>query len=242
MDRKTVVLEQEKLVKKIFAVNPHTVEVLRSSFPYAIVWSQQNLPAILHMTHNSEEEGHGLADVLFGDYSPAGRLNQTWPTGDAQLPPMMDYNIRHGRTYMYSKEKPLYAFGYGLSYTAFEYEDLSLNAPSVKADGKVDVTVKVKNSGKRASDEVVQMYVQHLGSAVERPQLELKSFERVHIEPGAEKNVVLELNPRDLAYWDPALHAWRVEKESVRILAGGSSDKLPVHAALQIETSGEFKP
>jgi beta-glucosidase len=242
MDRKTIVLEQEELVKKIFAVNPHTVEVLRSSFPYAIIWSQQNLPAILHMTHSSEEEGHGLADVLFGDYSPAGRLNQTWPTGDAQLPPMMDYNVRHGRTYMYSKEKPLFAFGYGLSYTTFEYEDLSLSAPSVKADGKVDVTVKVKNTGKRASDEVVQLYVQHLGSSVERPQLELKSFERVHIEPGAERSVVLELKPRDLAYWDSALHAWRLEKESVRILAGGSSDKLPVQASLQIETSGEYKP
>jgi beta-glucosidase len=98
------------------------------------------------------------------------------------------------------------------------------------------------NTGKRASDEVVQMYVQHLGSAVERPQLELKGFERVHIEPGAEKNVVLELNPRDLAYWDPAHHAWRVEKEQIRILAGGSSDTLPVQTNLQIETDGEFKP
>jgi beta-glucosidase len=242
MDRKTIVLEQEELVKKIFAVNPHTVEVLRSSFPYAIVWSQLNLPAILHITHSSEEEGHGLADMLFGDYSPAGRLNQTWPTGDAQLPPMMDYNIRHGRTYLYLKEKPLYAFGYGLSYTTFAYEGLSISAPSVKADGKIDVTVKVKNIGKRAGDEVVQMYVQHLGSAVERPQLELKGFERVHIEPGAEKSVVLELNPRDLAYWDSAHHAWRVEKEQIRILAGGSSDNLPVQANLQIETSGEFKP
>jgi beta-glucosidase len=143
---------------------------------------------------------------------------------------------------MYSKEKPLYAFGYGLSYTTFTYENLSLSAPGVKADGKVEVTVKVKNTGKRAGDEVVQMYVQHLGSAVERPQLELKSFERVHIEPGAEKSVVLELNPRDLAYWDSPRHAWRVEKESVRILAGGSSDKLPVQAILQIETAGEFEP
>lgn len=242
VDRKTIVLEQEELVKKIFAVNPHTVEVLRSSFPYAIVWSQQNLPAILHMTHSSEEEGHGLVDVLFGDYSPAGRLNQTWPTGDAQLPPMMDYNIRHGRTYMYLKEKPLYAFGFGLSYTTFAYEDLSLSAPSVKADGKVEVTVKVKNTGKRAGDEVVQMYVQHLGSAVERPQLELKGFERVHIEPGAEKNVVFDLKPRDLAYWDSVRHAWRVEKKPIRILAGGSSDKLPVQANFQIETTGEYKP
>jgi len=242
VDRKTIVLEQEELVKKIFAANPHTVEVLRSSFPYAILWSQQNLPAIVHMTHNSEEEGHGLADVLFGDYSPAGRLNQTWPTGDAQLPPMMDYNIRNGRTYMYAKAKPLYAFGYGLSYTAFTYENLRLSAPGVDADGKVEVTVKVKNAGPRASDEVVQMYVQHLGSAVERPQIELKGFERVFIEPGAEKNVVFELKPHDLAYWDAASHAWRVEKEKVRVLAGGSSDKLPVQKTLQIEAAGEYKP
>jgi beta-glucosidase len=242
VDRKTIVLEQEDLVKNIFAVNPHTVEVLRSSFPYAITWSQQNLPAIVHMTHNSEEEGHGLADVLFGNYSPAGRLNQTWPTGDAQLSPMMDYDIRHGRTYMYSKDKPLYAFGYGLSYTSFAYESLSLSAPGVNADGKVQVAVKVKNTGTRASDEVVQMYVQHLGSAVERPQLELKGFERVHIEPSAEKNVVFELKPHDLAYWDQARHAWRIEKEQVRVLAGGSSDKLPVQETLQIETAGEYKP
>jgi beta-glucosidase len=242
IDRKTIVLEQEELAKQVFAANPHTIEVLRSSFPYAIVWSQQTLPAILHMTHNSEEEGHGLADVLFGNYSPAGRLNQTWPTGDAQLLPMMDYNIRHGRTYMYSKEKPLYPFGYGLSYTTFAYEALNLGAPSVKADGDVQVTVKVKNTGKHASDEVVQMYVQHLGSAVERPQLELKGFERVRIEPGAEKNVVLDLKPRDLAYWDTAAHLWRVEKEPIRILAGGSSAELPVQAILQIETTGEYKP
>ena len=242
VDRKTIVLEQEELAKQIFAANPHTIEVLRCSFPYAIAWSQQKLPAILHITHNSEEEGHGLADVLFGEYSPAGRLNQTWPTGDAQLLPMMDYDIRHGRTYMYSKEKPLYPFGYGLSYTTFAYESLSLSAPSVNHDGKVEVTVKVKNAGARASDEVVQMYVQHLGSAVERPQLELKGFERVHIEPGAEKNVVIELTPRDLAYWDTAAHMWRVEKEPVRILAGGSSAKLPVQAILQIETTGEYKP
>lgn len=194
------------------------------------------------MTHNSEEEGHGLADVLFGDYSPAGRLNQTWPTGDAPLPPIMDYNIRNGRTYMYSKIKPLDSFGYGLSYTAFAYENLRLSAPKVDADGSVKVTVKVRNTGSHASDEVVQMYVQHLSSEVERPQLELKGFERVHIDARTEKEVVFELKPRDLAYWDAAQHVWRVEKEPVRILAGGSSDNLPVAATLQIDSAGEYKP
>ena len=242
MDRKTIALEQDELVKQVFAANPHTIEVLRSSFPYAIVWSQQNLPAIVHMTHGSEEEGNGLADVLFGDYSPAGRLNQTWLTGDAQLPPMMDYNIRHGRTYMYSKEKPLYAFGYGLSYTTFAYEGLSLSLLNAKADGEIQVIVRVKNTGQRAGDEVVQMYVQHLGSAVERPQLELKGFERVHIEPGTTKNVVLNLKPHDLAYWDTSGHAWRVEKEQIRVLAGGSSDDVPVQETLQIENTGDYKP
>jgi len=180
--------------------------------------------------------------VLFGDVSPAGRLNQTWPTGDAQLLPMMDYNLLHGRTYLYSKEKPLYAFGYGLSYTTFAYEGLTLNEPKINADGVVRATVKVKNTGKRASDEVVQMYVQHLGSAVERPQIELKGFKRVRVEAGAVQAVTLELKARDLAYWDAASHAWRVEKEAIRVLAGGSSDKLPVQATLQVDTPGEYKP
>ncbi len=242
VDRKTINLEQEELVKQVFAANPHTIEVLRSSFPYAILWSQQNLPAILHMTHNSQEEGHGLADVLFGDYSPAGRLNQTWPTGDSQLLPMMDYNLLHCRTYMYSTEKPLYVFGYGLSYTTFRYQNLKLSAANVNAEGSVQVAVTVKNTGPRASDEVVQLYVQHLGSAVPWPQLELKGFQRVHISAGAEKTVTLQLAPHDLAYWDTAAHLWRIEKEPVRILAGGSSDNLPVQATLQIDTPGTYKP
>ena len=242
VDRKTIVLEQEELVKKIFAANPKTIEVLRSSFPYAIVWSQQNVPAIVHMVHNSQEEGHGLADVLFGDYSPAGRLTQTWPTGDAQLKPILDYNLLDGETYLYSKEKPLYAFGYGLSYTTFEYRSVAASAARMEPDGSVQVHIKVKNTGKRPSDEVVQMYVQHLGSAVTRPQIELKAFKRLRIEPGAEKDVTMQLKARDLAYWDTAAHAWRVEKEKIRILAGGSSDKLPVQTTVDVIDTKEFKP
>jgi beta-glucosidase len=242
VDRKTIVLEQEELVKKIFAANPKTIEVLRSSFPYAIVWSQQNVPAIVHMVHNSQEEGHGLADVLFGDYSPAGRLTQTWPTGDAQLKPILDYNLLDGETYLYSKEKPLYAFGYGLSYTTFEYRGVGASAARVEPDGTVQVHIKVKNTGRRASDEVVQMYVQHLGSAVTRPLLELKGFQRVRIEAGAEKDVAMQLKARDLAYWDAAAHAWRVEKEKVRILAGGSSDKLPVQTIVEVIGTKDFRP
>jgi beta-glucosidase len=242
VDRKTIVLEQEELVKAIYAANQRTVEVLVSSFPYAIVWSQQHVPAIVHLTHNSQELGSGLADVLFGKYSPAGRLVQTWPTGDDQLLPMMDYDLTHGRTYLYSKQKPLYPFGYGLSYTTFGYQNIKSSAKSMTGDGSVEVTVSVKNTGHRASDEVVQLYVQHLGSAVERPQLELKAFKRVHIEPGSVKETKFTVKARDLAYWDAVRHAWRVEKEAVRLLAGGSSGSLPVSAQVEISGASEFKP
>jgi beta-glucosidase len=242
VDRKTIVLEQEDLVKQIFAANPKTIEVLRSSFPYAIVWSQQNLPAIVHITHNSQEEGHGLADVLFGDYSPAGRLTQTWNTGDAQLLPLMDYNLLHGRTYMYSKDKPLYAFGYGLSYTTFKYEKIETSASKRAGSVHVQVRIHVRNTGNRASDEVVQLYVQHLGSAVPRPQLELKGFRRVHIEAGRSTEVKMELNGRDLAYWDSAAHTWQIEKEKVRLLAGGSSDNLPLKLTVDIADSSSLTP
>ena len=242
VDRKTLVLEQEALVKQVYAANPHTVEVLVSSFPYALVWSQQHIPAIVHVTQNSQELGHGIADVLFGQYSPAGRLVQTWPTGDDQLLPMMDYDITHGRTYMYSKAKPLYPFGYGLSYTKFDYEKLDVSAPKIAGDGQIDVTVHVKNTGNRASDEVVQLYVKHTASAVQRPQLELKGFRRIHVEAGASAEAKMTVKARDLAYWDAVRHAWRVEKEPVRLLAGGSSDKLPVSAEVTVTSTAEFKP
>src|SRR5262249_7849458 len=93
VDRKSITLEQEELIKQVYQANPKTIVVLISSFPYAINWTQENIPAIVHITHNSQEEGHALADVLFGDYNPAGRLVQTWPKSLDQLPPLMDYNI-----------------------------------------------------------------------------------------------------------------------------------------------------
>ncbi|HTJ31212.1 MAG TPA: glycoside hydrolase family 3 C-terminal domain-containing protein [Acidobacteriaceae bacterium] len=241
VDRKTIVLEQDSLVKAVYAANPRTVEVLVSSFPYAIGWSEAHLAAILHLTQNSQELGHGIADVLFGDYSPAGRLVQTWPTGDDQLLPMMDYDITHGRTYMYSKEKPLYAFGYGLSYTSFGYEKLAPSVQKMNGSGVVEASVTVRNTGDRASDEVVQLYVQHLGSKVSRPQLALKGFQRVHLEPGGSTVVKLAVRGKDLAYWNTAKHQWQVEKEKIRLLAGGSSDHLPVTAKVQVKTAYSFK-
>ncbi|MGH9353904.1 MAG: glycoside hydrolase family 3 C-terminal domain-containing protein, partial [Terriglobia bacterium] len=214
-DRKLISLnpEQAKLVKAVYGANPHTVVVLVSSFPYTINWAEQHIPAIVHMAHNSEEEGNALADVLFGDYDPAGRLVVTWPESMDQLPPLMDYNIRDGRTYMYFKGEPLYPFGYGLSYTLFKYSNLRLSSSRLPDDGEVKVSVDVTDTGKRAGDEVVQMYVKHIGSKVSRPIEELKGFERIHLNPGETRTVELPLRAKNLAYWDTAANRFVVEPD-----------------------------
>ena len=191
VDRKSITLEQEALIQQVFAANPRTVVVLRSSFPYAIEWTQANVPAIVHLAHNSQEEGNALADVLFGDFNPGGRLVTTWPRSIDQLPPIMDYDLRHGRTYMYFRGKPLYPFGYGLSYTSFDYSNLRTSASRLALDGEITVTVDVTNTGARAGDEVVQMYVRHPDSRVSRPLRELRGFQRVSLRPGETRRVEL---------------------------------------------------
>jgi beta-glucosidase len=197
--------------------------VLISSFPYAINWTQENVPAIVHMTHNSQEEGSALADVLFGDYNPGGRLVQTWPRSLDQLPPMMDYNIRHGRTYMYFQGDPLYPFGHGLSYTTFQYSRLRTSAARIRRDGELTVSVDLRNAGARSGDEVVQMYVEHLASRVERPRKELKGFRRVTLRPGEKKTVQIPLRAESLAYWDQEQRRFVVEEGRIRVLVGSSS-------------------
>lgn len=215
--------DQEKLVEDVFAVNPKTVVVLVSSFPYTINWIEQHVPAIVHMAHNSEEEGTALGSVLFGNYNPAGRLVVTWPRSISQLPPMMDYNIRNGRTYMYFKDTPLYPFGYGLSYTHFKYSDLRLSAKQLAPGGTLSASFEVSNTGDRAGDEVAQMYVRHIGSQVERPKLELEGFQRVHLQVGQTKTIQLPLAAKRLAYWDDKTHAWRLENDRIEIMVGSSS-------------------
>jgi beta-glucosidase len=222
VDRRSINLEQEELIRRVFEANPRTVVVLRASFPFAINWTQENVPAIVHLANNSQEEGAALADVLFGDYNPAGRLVQTWPRSPEQLPPMLDYDIRRGRTYMYFKGEPLYPFGHGLSYTTFAYSNL--RAPVViPADGSATVSVDVKNTGARAGEEVVQMYVKHLDSKVARPQKELKGFARVALRPGESKTVRLTLKGGQLAYWHAGERRFAAEAETVQIMVGASS-------------------
>ena len=214
VDRKSITLEQEELIKQVFQANPKTIVVLVSSFPYAINWTEKNVPAIVHLTHNSQEEGNALADVLFGDYNPAGRLVQTWPRSLDQLPPLMDYDIRNGRTYMYFKGEPLYPFGYGMSYTTFAYSGLRTSSNSLSGTRSISVSVDVKNTGTRAGEEVVQMYIRYPNSSVRRPTKELKGFKRVALQPGQTKTVRIELKASQLAYWDSARKGFVIEGDS----------------------------
>jgi len=235
VDRESIELEQEKLIKKVYAANPKTVVVLISSFPYAINWTQAHVPAIVHLTHCSEELGNALADVLFGDYNPAGRLVETWPKSKSQLPPMMDYNIRDGRTYMFFKGEPLYPFGYGLSYTTFQYFNLKTSSPTLAKDGDIGVSVDVQNTGTRAGEEVVQLYVQHEKSAYEHPAQELRGFKRIALAPGETKTVEMRLPAASLSYWDTARHDLVVEAGKVELRVGASSADERLKTTVEVE-------
>jgi beta-glucosidase len=149
-----------------------------------------------------------------------------------QLPPMMDYDIRNGRTYMYLSSKPLYAFGYGLSYTKFAYSNLRVSSPHLAKDGSVTVSVDVKNTGARDGDEVVQLYVAHIGSKVARPLEELKGFRRVMIRAGETKTVAIPLKASLLAYWDGK--GFAVENDSVELRVGGSSDAITLRKQIKV--------
>jgi beta-glucosidase len=233
-DRETLALAQESLVKQVLAANPKTVMVLMSSFPYTINWSKQHVPAIVQMAHSSQDQGSALAQVLFGDYNPGGKLVATWPASMDQLPPMMDYDIRHGRTYMYAKGEPLFPFGHGLSYTSFRYAKLRTDAAALPGDGALNVEVEVANTGKVAGDSVVQLYAAWPKSAVSRPQKMLVGFQRVRLEPGETRTVRILLEARRLAWWNAARGAFEVERVPVRLMLGESSADIRLTRTVEV--------
>jgi beta-glucosidase len=233
-DRRSIDLPEEDLIRKVASANPRTVVILLADFPYAINWTNEHVPAILTMSHNAQEIGSALADVLFGDTNPSGRTVVTWPKSLDQLPPMLDYNIRHGRTYMYFRDEPLYPFGYGLSYTTFSYSNLRLSATQWKRDATLTVTADVANTGTRDGDEVVQLYLQHENSTIERAQRELKGFRRIHLAAGQKSTVQFELPAQALAYWSVQRKSWEVEADTVKVSIGPSSANLPLNAELTV--------
>jgi beta-glucosidase len=233
---------QEELVEAVRAANPNTVVVLTSSYPQTIGRLQESVPAILWTTHAGQETGHAVADVLFGDVNPAGRLTQTWPASEAELPEdLFDYDIiASGQTYLYDDGTPLYELGHGLSYTTFEYSNLRVADRSVAPGDTIRVSVDVTNSGDRDGDEVVQLYTHQRTSRDVQPVRQLRAFERVHVAAGETTRVELDVPVDALRHWDVTRDRWVVERSTHDVMIGGSS--LDVRARTVVHVAGERIP
>lgn len=212
---------QEELLKAVSTLGKPIVLVLFNGSPVAINWAQENIPAIIEAWYPGEEGGTALAEVIFGDYNPGGRLPVTFVKSLDQLPPFTDYSMQ-GRTYRYMQEEPLYPFGYGLSYTTFTYRNLTLDktAFAIGQDQEIKITVEVENTGPVAGDEVAQLYLKHLDAKVVTPNYELQSFKRLSLAPGEKQTVAFILHPRQLAVVDET-GTFRLEPGTIRLYVGG---------------------
>jgi beta-glucosidase len=189
---------QNELLERIVALGKPTVLVVLAGSAIDLNWAHEHVNAILDAWYPGEEGGTAIADVLFGNVSPAGRLPITFPRSIADVPPMADYSMK-GRTYRYLEHEPLYPFGYGLSYTQFEYTDLRLSQFSIAAGDPITVTANVRNIGDRAGDEVVQLYVTDLEASCRVPSRELRGFQRMHLNPGQSRSLSITLTAKDFS-------------------------------------------
>ena len=224
---------QERLLERIVAVGKPTVLVLLNGSALAVSWAQQHVPAIVEAWYPGQAGGTAIADVLFGDYNPGGRLPVTFYKSVDDLPPFDDYRME-GRTYRFFKGTPLYPFGYGLSYTSFAYKQLRTSAGTLRADDTLTVRVDVTNTGQREGDEVVQLYVRHLGSRVTRPREDLRGYRRVTLRPRETRTVQFPLVAASLAYWNPDSHRWVVEDEPVEIAVASSAADLRLRRTVRV--------
>jgi len=213
---------QQELIKKVHALGKPVALVLLGGSAIAVNWENENIPAIIHAWYPGQAGGHAIADVIFGDYNPAGRLPVTVYKSVNDLPPFEDYSMKN-RTYRYFTGAPLYPFGYGLSYTTFSYGKMKVKK-SYRTGESVEVSVSVKNTGKRAGEEVVQLYVSNLSAPVPVPLRALKGFTRISLEPGESKTVVFTLKAEDFSYVDENFE--RVVKPGRFMIAAGGCSPL----------------
>ncbi|KAB2639563.1 MAG: family 3 glycosyl hydrolase [Verrucomicrobia bacterium] len=227
-DRSSLALSgnQEQLVEAVAAANPRTVVVEMSAGPLCVPWIKANLPALLQAWWPGEEGGHAIADVLFGEINPAGRLPHTVYASEAQVPALDDYDISKGFTYMYLKGAPLFAFGHGLSYTTFKYSNLRVSPTPMPADGNLTVSVEVENTGARAGDEVVQLYIRKSQSSMSRPSKELRGFQRTGLKPSEKRTFTFTVPGSKLGFFDEPTHAFLVEPGAYTVLIGASSEDI----------------
>jgi len=216
---------QEDLIQAISAIGKPMVLVNCSGSAMAIPWEAKHLPAIVQAWYPGELGGKAVAQVLFGEVDPAGRLPVTFYDSTSDLPAFDDYSMDN-RTYRYFKGKPLYAFGHGLSYTKFDYADAKAEGGAVKADGTIKVSFVVKNTGSREGDEVAQVYFRHLQSAAPRPNEALCAFTRVHLAQGASSTVKVEIPTERFRHWHSGKKQYVVDPDDYELLIGGASDDI----------------
>ena len=228
---------QHELAATVLAANPRTIVVINTTCPVAFEAEKENASAILCSLFAGEQQGNAIADALFGDCNPGGKLCSTWYRDIRQLPNFHDYDIKHGRTYMYFRGDPLYAFGHGLSYTTFHYGDLRLSSDRFSKGKPLTVSIDVENSGGRAGDEVVQIYVQ-VGEEA-RPIKQLVAFERLTLKPGETRSASFSLAADHIAFqfWDEAKQAYVGSSGAIKLLVGSSSADIRQQGQATLETS-----
>jgi beta-glucosidase len=225
---------QEKFIKDLYAVGTPMVMVDCSGSAMALTWEDENLPAIVQAWYPGGDGGRAVAEVLFGDVNPSGHLPITFYRATSDLPAFTDYSMTN-RTYRYFTGKPLYAFGHGLSYTTFEYDNGKFDSSKIAPDGKVTVSFAIKNTGKRDGDDVAQLYYRHVNSKVPQPKQSLCGFKRVSVKSGAETVVTIEVPAERLRYWDEAKKQYVVEPGEYEFLLGSGSDDIKLKLPLTID-------
>jgi beta-glucosidase len=224
---------QEDLLKALYATGQPVVFVNCSGSAIAMPWEAEHLPAIMQAWYPGEQGGRAVAEILFGDVNPAGRLPVTFYRSTEDLPDFEEYSMSN-RTYRYFTGRALFAFGHGLSYTRFDYKQAKLDHSSVNPGVTVKLAFTLKNSGKSDGDEVAQVYFRHRHSAVPQPKLALCGFERVHLARGEMKSVTVEIPVQRLRYWDETAKRYVVEAGDYEFLVGAASDDVRLHLPLKI--------
>ncbi len=225
---------QLELVKAVVAANPRTVVVEMNAGPLTEPWIAEQATALIEAWWGGEEGGNAIADVIFGDVNPAGRMPLTVYASTNQVPPQDEYDVTKGFTYMYQRGKPLFPFGHGLSYTTFKYGSLELSDLQIASTGRITAAIEVSNSGKREGDEVVQLYVHEENPSVKRPIKELRGFQRVHLQPGETKKVEITVPGEKLAFYDESIHAFHVKPGTFQIMIGASSEDIRATRDFQV--------
>lgn len=227
---------QRDLIKAVHTVNPKCALILSTNNTVAVNWEQRHLPAIVAAIYGGQAQGTGIADVLFGDFNPCGKTNCTWYRSVKQLPPFHDYTIRDGRTYMYFKGKPLYPFGFGLSYTSFHYSNLRISGPQLGLRGAITVRATITNTGNRDGAEIVQLYITPPKSTVKRPLRQLVGFERVELKAGSHKTITMHLpfDEQSLGYWDETRGGWVVQAGRMKVVVARSSAHSDLVGSVQL--------